>query len=101
VYGSTLLLLQLGLRMRRGRGLPIRLGLALWLGFAVLVWAVAFSHALLATRVPTASATGVVLGAFVLLTAAIVAVRHSGLASAGTVGRVRIGKPLTTPRGTG
>jgi uncharacterized membrane protein (UPF0136 family) len=81
VYGSVLLLLLFGLRLRRGRGLPVPAGLALWLGFAVLTWTVAFGHALLATRVPTASATGVVLGAFVLLAAAIVAVRHSGLAT--------------------
>jgi len=100
VYGTALLLLQLGLRLRRGRGLPVGAGLALWLGFAVLTWAVAFGHALLATRVPTASATGVVLGAFVLLAAAIAAVRHSGLAGGGTQGKVTIGKPLTTPRST-
>ena len=101
VYGAVLLLLQLGLRLRRGRGLPVPAGLAVWLGFAVLTWAVAFGHALLATRVPTASATGVVLGAFVLLAAAIVAVRHAGLAGGGTQGRVTVGKPLSTPRGIG
>lgn len=98
VYGTLLLLLQLGLRLRRGRGLPVPAGLALWLGFAVLTWAVAFGHALLAIRVPTASATGVVLGAFVLLAAAITAVRHSGLAGGGTQHKVTIGKPLTTQR---
>lgn len=98
VYGALLLLLQLGLRLRRGRGLPVPAGLALWLGFAVLTWAVAFGHALLATRVPTATATGVVLGAFVLLAAAITAVRHAGLAGGGTQGKVTVGKPLTTPR---
>jgi hypothetical protein len=98
VYGTALLLLLLGLRLRRGRGLPVPAGLALWLGFAVLTWAVAFGHALLGSRVPTASATGVVLGAFVLLAAAIVAVRHSGLAGGGTQHRVTVGRPLTTPR---
>jgi hypothetical protein len=98
VYGTLLLLLQLGLRLRRGRGLPVPAGVATWLGFALLNWAVAFGHALLAIRVPTASATGVVLGAFVLLAAAITAVRHSGLAGGGTQGKVRIGEPLTTPR---
>jgi hypothetical protein len=94
VYGTLLLLLLLGLRLRRGRGLPVPAGLAIWLGFAVLNWAVAFGHALLAVRVPTASATGVVLGAFVLLAAAIVAVRHSGLAGGGTQRKVTVGKSL-------
>jgi hypothetical protein len=98
VYGAVLLLLQVGLRIRRRRGLPVTLGVVAWLAFAVLAWAVAFAEAFGGSLVPTAAAGGAVLGAFLLLAVAIAAVRHSGLAAAGSSGRVRIGKPLTTPR---
>jgi hypothetical protein len=101
VYGGVLLLLQLGLRLSRGRGLPVALGVGLWLAVAVLTWAIAFATAYLGPEVPTAAAGGAVLGAFVLLAVAVAAVRHSGLAVAGTAGRVHIGKPLTAPRRTG
>jgi len=101
VYGGTLLLLQLGVRMHRRRGLPVAVGVVLWLGLAAAGWAVAFAEAYRLLRVPTAAAGGAVLGAFVLLAVAIVAVRHSGLATAGGAGRVRIGRPLTTPRRDG
>jgi hypothetical protein len=101
VCGGVLLLLQLGLRMSRGRGLPVALGVVLWLATAVLAWAVAFATAYLGPEVPTAAAGGTVLGAFVLLALAVAAVRHSGLAVAGSAGRVHIGKPLTAPRRTG
>ena len=101
VYGAVLLLLQVGLRIRRRRGLPVTLGVVAWLAFAVLAWAVAFAEAFGGSLVPTAAAGGAVLGAFLLLAVAIAAVRHSGLAAAGSSGRVRIGKPLTTPRQPG
>ena len=45
VDGAVLLLLQLGLRMHRRRGLPVALGVVAWLAFAVLAWAVAFAEA--------------------------------------------------------
>jgi hypothetical protein len=86
--------------MLRGRGLPVPLGVGLWLAFAVTVWAVAFAEAFRGSLAPTAAAGGVVLGAFVLLATAIVAVRHSGLATDGSAGRVRIGRPLSAPRRT-
>jgi hypothetical protein len=101
VYGGALLLLQIGLRMLRRRGLPIALGVVAWLAFAVLAWAVAFAEAFRLSLVPTAAGGGAVLGAFLLLAVAIVAVRHSGLAAARSSGRVQVGKPLSAPRRTG
>jgi hypothetical protein len=101
VYGAVLLLLQLGLRMHRRRGLPVAPGTALWVGVAVLAWAVTFAEAFRGPLVPTAAAGGVVLGSFLLLAVAVAGVRHSGLAGAGSAGRVRVGTPLTTPRRPG
>jgi hypothetical protein len=101
VYGAVLLLLQVGLRIRRRRGLPVAVGVVLWPAFAVVAWAVTFAEAFSGSPLPTAAAGGAVLGAFLLLAVAITAVRHSGLAGAGSSGRVQIGKPLTTPRQPG
>lgn len=100
VYGAVLLLLQIGLRMHRRRGLPLAAGAVAWVAYAVLAWAVTFAEAFRGSLVPTAAAGGAVFGAFLLLAVAVTAVRHGGLAASGTARRVPIGKPLTTPRRT-
>ena len=89
VYGAVLLLLQVGLRIRRRRGLPVTLGVVAWLALRRPDLGGGLRRGLRWLRsCRPRRPDGAVLGAFLLLAVAIAAVRHSGLAAAGSSGRV-------------